>query len=546
MILLGRGRYSKPLPWGPPSLVKAYMLERVHKYLPFAEGVGIAPFWFDGAFTTSEPLLSLYEVGKGGSYLQENFADVKNGELFQGGYNAYISMTYPRHVYMLKSCMASGAGKILEGEDPTDSTHTYFYTSNLTRVDYREDDSHSASYLNISSPGDVYPWDYFFWPGASNAMNFAIVDGASTFASGSSDADMNAGYLRAYVMRSAGTGHQCLGIGNFWYPSQGAVTSSEASSDDMVAFSEYFWALMEPPPYVFRSFYTGPVNLSLSAPVLATAVSLRGSLVRSINFSAAALSGEGDISGGAFISHSYSRTLEAEVTLANSLNIGVPFIETDGSLECGTELLNDGLLWSYSKDAGDELTALTELVGGAYHNVLVEGVLEAEAVLAAIAGVGFAKADCALEASTSITGSAAGHVHQEEVLSSETSLIAGVVVSIHIASDDLTAETSVEGSRTPLGSVNYSQGQEEAVTSIEGGPVLSVVQGGAIEAESAIEGSAKVEYSVIFRSPELEVRATLVNSLEVFQFKLRGNFRKTDAVSVLDLDLINIGGENAA
>lgn len=66
-----------------------------------------------------------------------------------------------------------------------------------------------------------------------------------------------------------------------------------------------------------------------------------------------------------------------------------------------------------------------------------------------------------------------------------------------------------------------------------------------MKSTNSITGTPIVQYSVTMALPALETTGTLAAVIDVFQFKLRGNFRKTAVSSELKKDLVQIGGNNA-
>ncbi len=283
-----------------------------------------------------------------------------------------------------------------------------------------------------------------------------------------------------------------------------------------------------------------------SAQPLSVGGMIQGSCRRSVLFDAPAFSSEGSVAGGAFISHSFSTTLAAAITLEGTVYIGEGFIETDGTLSTAASMTVDGLIWSYSKDATGLLMAAATFVGGAYHNVvIVADPLTTLASLDSVSGTGFVTSVDALSAASTITGDGAGYVSKEETLIAVASLVGQAIVSQSISATSLEADSTVTGERTPLGSVSES-GIIEGSTDLAGTVVLSVGQSETLENVVSITGTPVVEYSVTMVAPPLTAYPSIAFSMEVYHIKLKGNFRKTDITSKLETDIILTGGKNAA
>jgi hypothetical protein len=293
-------------------------------------------------------------------------------------------------------------------------------------------------------------------------------------------------------------------------------------------------------------FYSLPAQEVSKSGLLSGVSTMTGSLIRSAAHSVVPLAATAALESGAFLNFSYSTTLEATTELTGSPQIGIPFIETNGVLEATAELSYGALIKSFAKDASEELTAVTSLTGGAYHNcVIVAAALEAVGELLSISGTGFVEADGSLEAMGELTGDGAGYVEKSETLAVVGELLGNAVVSQVISAAPLEAESSITGERTPLGSVSVGS-ILTATAAISAQYVQSVSQeAGELLLTASILGTPIVQHSVIITNATLSNLNSLTSNLEILQFVLKGNFRKTDVVSILTTDIVKTGGSNA-
>lgn len=398
-------------------------------------------------------------------------------------------------------------------------------------------------YYNSSAKDDYYyvdvgaqPWDIYLYEWSS-FYNYLII-----FSDEGKTRDSTGGY------RASASGNTVIEVSNSYLDAAFFIltTTNGALAEEV---STIYKGIS--PPVIATQFTVPPSpSVTLAAAPLNFANSITGRLSQGISIAATPLEAVSNHSGGAFIQPGpVSGVLDGTLDIVGSVYIGEGYIHSAAALNTTCTMSFDGLIWGFTWDAEDALSADVGLLGNSLQGVIIEAApLGASLDLESVSGISFILSSIVEELNLTLTGDQAAYVEKEEVLESTTGLEGRAVISHNLAVLPLEFENVIQGDMIPVGSVNWSSSTLEESGAISADLVQSVNRdvGDQLVLTEDIFGSPATQYSVIFDASTLTGYLTLTWNFERFQFILKGNYHKTDAVSKLETDVVLKGGQNAA